>query len=189
MRRKKRVSARTLGPIEEWIVRFHIGWREEWSIKSVKYLPSRHVLKLWGWRWYVTVQNEQYLLAVGLSCYKSYWHQQLYKIKLINTNYEFIYLFWYLITRRKHTFKCLKWKSGLIIFLCLTHLGPSWLVSPSKSNLVRGLIVGFWISCIKQSAALSWSGSIWSNPHERILVFNINKHPKIFAKTTASKWW
>ena len=91
VRRKERVSARTLGPIEEWIVRFHIGWKEEWSIKSVKHLPSRYVLKLWGWRWYVTVQNEQYLLAVGLSCYKSYRHQQLYKIKLINTNYEFIY--------------------------------------------------------------------------------------------------
>ena len=46
---------------------------ETFFIRVWKPLPSRRVLKPWGLRWYVTGQSGQYLLAVGLSCYK--WYQ------------------------------------------------------------------------------------------------------------------
>ena len=48
---------------------------ETFLIKVWKSLSSRYVLKLWGWRRYVTGQNRQYLLAVGLGYYK--WYQSL----------------------------------------------------------------------------------------------------------------
>ena len=40
---------------------------EAFLIRVWKPLPSIHILKSWGWRWYVTGQSGQYLLAVGLT--------------------------------------------------------------------------------------------------------------------------
>ena len=40
-------------------------------------LHSRRVLKSWDWRRYVMGQSEQYLLAVGLYCYKWYQSRRL----------------------------------------------------------------------------------------------------------------
>ena len=37
-------------------------------IRVWKPLPNRRVLKLWGWRWYVTSESGQYMLAVDLGC-------------------------------------------------------------------------------------------------------------------------
>ena len=55
-----------------WIVRSHIGWRGERNIpyKGVETLLSKRILKtLWG-SLNEKTQRGQYMLAVGLGCYR-----------------------------------------------------------------------------------------------------------------------
>ena len=75
------VSARTLGPEGECIVRSHIDWREErvpartLGLKGVdceiprRFHPSRRVLKILRENPKEKTQRGQYLLAVDLDCY------------------------------------------------------------------------------------------------------------------------
>ena len=42
---------------------------EAFFIRVCKPLPSKRVLKPWGWWRYITRQSSLYLLAVGLDCY------------------------------------------------------------------------------------------------------------------------
>jgi len=70
--RRKRVPARTLGPKGGWIVRSHIGWEEykTFFIRVWKPLTSRRVLKTSRGSLKGKAQRWQYLLEVGLGCYK-----------------------------------------------------------------------------------------------------------------------
>ena len=63
------------GPQRGWIVRSHIGWGgdEAFFIRVWKPLLSRRVLKTLKGSPKGKGQEGQYLLAVGLSCYK--WYQ------------------------------------------------------------------------------------------------------------------
>ena len=44
-------------------------------VKMLKTLLNRRVLKSWGWRWYLTGWNGQYLLVVDLGYYKRHQSQ------------------------------------------------------------------------------------------------------------------
>ena len=64
------------------VARYKISHRLERRTKHLilrvwKPFSIIRVLKLWGWRWYVMGQNGQYLLEVGLRCYKWYQSQKL----------------------------------------------------------------------------------------------------------------
>ena len=66
--REERVPARILGLEGGWIVRSHIGWRGEQNIfyKGVETSPEKTRYKNSKEK----AQRGQYLLAVGLGCYK-----------------------------------------------------------------------------------------------------------------------
>ena len=65
------MSARTLDPEGEWIVRSHVGWGGERIIvyKGVETSPNRHVLKTLKGDLRGKAQREQYLLAVDFGSY------------------------------------------------------------------------------------------------------------------------
>ena len=71
---------------ESKAVRSHNRWRgnEPFLIRVWKLLPSRRILKLWGWRLYVIGRSEQYLLAVDLSYYKWYHSWTLFEWLIMN---------------------------------------------------------------------------------------------------------
>ena len=58
---------------------------ETFLIRVLKPLPSRRVLKMWDWRQYVTCQNGQYLLAVGVGRYSYPYSLELSVVEMMCT--------------------------------------------------------------------------------------------------------
>ena len=79
------MPARMLGLEGGWIVRSHIGWREERSIPSKvwKPLPSGYVLKMLRGNPRGKTQSTQYLLTMGLGCYTTYYN--FFKVQNLRT--------------------------------------------------------------------------------------------------------